>query len=238
MVSRGAKRRNKAEKKHDSDSEDEQPDQDVTESTGPEETTPAPAPASTTPPPVETVAATLAPPPPDEVGPVEIVVHFPKSITYCPTCSFPAEFCEFSGMFDKCKPWLMENAAAEEARNIAEAEERGRKRRIPGEAAAAAKTKGRDQLVTLTVKSRARHKFTTLVTGMELFGHNLQKVSTEFKKMFSCGAGVLTDQPGKPDQIEVQGDVVERLCDLLVSKWNIPSECVAIVEEKQKKEKQ
>ncbi|KAL4205528.1 hypothetical protein AMTRI_Chr01g115040 [Amborella trichopoda] len=29
---------------------------------------------------------------------------------YCPICSLPAEYCEFGPDFEKCKPWLVQNA--------------------------------------------------------------------------------------------------------------------------------
>nr|DAD44409.1 TPA_asm: hypothetical protein HUJ06_002639 [Nelumbo nucifera] len=31
-------------------------------------------------------------------------------VLYCPVCSLPAEYCEFGPDFEKCKPWLIENA--------------------------------------------------------------------------------------------------------------------------------
>ena len=30
-------------------------------------------------------------------------------IVYCPTCGLTPDFCEWSGKFDTCKPWLIEN---------------------------------------------------------------------------------------------------------------------------------
>ncbi|XP_011625667.1 translation machinery-associated protein 22 isoform X2 [Amborella trichopoda] len=31
-------------------------------------------------------------------------------VLYCPICSLPAEYCEFGPDFEKCKPWLVQNA--------------------------------------------------------------------------------------------------------------------------------
>ncbi|KEG07456.1 hypothetical protein DQ04_09741000, partial [Trypanosoma grayi] len=50
--------------------------------------------------------------------------HEPVEVLYCPICTFPAEMCEYSGMYEQCRPWLLEHA-----KELAEAEERGRKRR-------------------------------------------------------------------------------------------------------------
>ncbi|KAJ6805032.1 translation machinery-associated protein 22 [Iris pallida] len=34
----------------------------------------------------------------------------PVRVLYCPACSLPAEYCEFGPDFEKCKPWLIQNA--------------------------------------------------------------------------------------------------------------------------------
>ncbi|KAB5514097.1 hypothetical protein DKX38_028003 [Salix brachista] len=34
----------------------------------------------------------------------------PVKVLYCPSCSLPAEYCEFGPDFEKCKPWLIKNA--------------------------------------------------------------------------------------------------------------------------------
>ena len=34
----------------------------------------------------------------------------PVRVLYCQVCSMPAEYCEFGPDFEKCKPWLVENA--------------------------------------------------------------------------------------------------------------------------------
>ncbi|XP_015889130.1 translation machinery-associated protein 22 isoform X1 [Ziziphus jujuba] len=34
----------------------------------------------------------------------------PVRVLYCAICSLPAEYCEFGPDFEKCKPWLIQNA--------------------------------------------------------------------------------------------------------------------------------
>ncbi|KAK8706833.1 hypothetical protein V6N13_057909 [Hibiscus sabdariffa] len=34
----------------------------------------------------------------------------PVKVLYCTICSLPAEYCEFGPDFEKCKPWLINNA--------------------------------------------------------------------------------------------------------------------------------
>ncbi|KAB2618362.1 translation machinery-associated protein 22-like [Pyrus ussuriensis x Pyrus communis] len=36
----------------------------------------------------------------------------PVRVLYCAVCSLPAEYCEFGPDFEKCKPWLIQNAPA------------------------------------------------------------------------------------------------------------------------------
>ena len=33
----------------------------------------------------------------------------PRVVAYCPTCTFPPEFCEYGQTFEKCLPWILEN---------------------------------------------------------------------------------------------------------------------------------
>ena len=35
----------------------------------------------------------------------------PVQVLYCGVCGLPAEYCEFGPDFEKCKPWLIQNAA-------------------------------------------------------------------------------------------------------------------------------
>ncbi|KAK6147708.1 hypothetical protein DH2020_018620 [Rehmannia glutinosa] len=34
----------------------------------------------------------------------------PVQVLYCGVCGIPAEYCEFGPEFEKCKPWLIQNA--------------------------------------------------------------------------------------------------------------------------------
>lgn len=175
----------------------------------------------------------------DEDDDVVITKLEPISVSYCPICSFPAEMCEYSGMFDKCKPWLMEQLAAEEAAALADAEEKGRKRRPLTEhekldnLLAGKGKKKIQQVITLDCKTRSGKKRVTIITGLDLFGLNMSDVSRDFKKMFSCGAGIV-EEPGQLPAVEVQGDIVSQLCDLLPTKYKIPKEAIFYMDGKTK----
>jgi translation initiation factor 1 (eIF-1/SUI1) len=147
-----------------------------------------------------------------EVGPVAVTKHAPISVMYCPVCTFPAEMCEFSGMLEKCKPWLLENASLleAEAANLAAAEEKGRKQKAPGE-----KKTGGEQVILLATKKRgAKNKMVTHVHGLDAFGHSLKELANIFKKKFQCGVTV-TDVPGLPDAVEIQGEVQDEVAAFL-----------------------
>ncbi|AIN98907.1 hypothetical protein LPMP_250420 [Leishmania panamensis] len=158
-------------------------------------------------------------------------------VLYCPICTFPAEMCEFSGMVEKCRPWLLEHAA-----DLADAEERGRRRRILTEKdRLEALLEGRgikkalDRIVVLEVEKRTGRRMTTSVFGMDLFGFNLKDVSKDWRKRFSCGAGVRAAEEGKhQDCIDIQGNVVDQLAEMLITKYKIPKESVYMMEGKKR----
>ncbi|RHW68015.1 hypothetical protein DPX39_110008500 [Trypanosoma brucei equiperdum] len=160
----------------------------------------------------------------------------PVDVLYCPICTFPAEMCEFSGMYEQCRPWLLEHA-----KELAEAEERGRKRRVLTErerlerlVKGSGNKKGIERIVLIEVSQRKNKKMTTTVKGMDLFGLNLKDLSREWKKMFSCGAGVTTSEELKQSMIDIQGNVVEQLVEMLPGKYNIPKDAIYKMEDKKK----
>lgn len=163
--------------------------------------------------------------------------HKPVEVLYCPMCTFPAEMCEFGGMMEKCRPWLLEHAA-----ELADAEDRGRKRRILTEKGRLeALLEGRgikkalERIVVLEVEKRTGRRMITSVFGMDLFGFNLKDLSKDWRKRFSCGAGVRAAEEGKhQDCIEIQGNVVDQLAEMLITKYNIPKESVYMLEGKKK----
>ncbi|RNF12987.1 uncharacterized protein Tco025E_06375 [Trypanosoma conorhini] len=160
----------------------------------------------------------------------------PVEVLYCPICTFPAEMCEYSGMYEQCRPWLLEHA-----KELAEAEERGRKRRALTERERLERlVQGRgtkkaiERIVLLELAQRKGRKMTTSVKGLDLFGFNLKDVSREWKKLFSCGAGVTSSEESKQSSIDIQGNVVAQLIELLPERYNIPKAAIYQMEEKKK----
>ncbi|CCW70861.1 unnamed protein product [Phytomonas sp. Hart1] len=173
----------------------------------------------------------------EDEGAAEPAHKAPIEVLYCPFCTFPAEMCEFGGMMDKCRPWLLEHAP-----EFADADNLGRKRRILTEkehieAMIAGKgiKKALERHVVLELESRSGKRKITTVTGMNLFGFNLKDLSKEWRKTFSCGVGVRDATDGvHQDCIDIQGDVTDKLVDILLEKFKIPKEAVYRILKKKK----
>lgn len=166
-----------------------------------------------------------------ESGPVTVSKRDAVKVTYCPQCTLPVEFCQYSGMFETCKPWLIQNLPADEAAKYIDAEERGRKQKAGGAPSGGKKAKVKE--VTIQINKRAKHKFTTIVRGLDAFGHDLKAIAADWKKRFSCGTAV-ESSPGTPDGIEVQGDVADAVIDLLQAQYDVPADAIFTVEKDKK----
>eukprot|EP01061_Rhynchopus_euleeides_P007130 TRINITY_DN16106_c0_g1_i1.p1 TRINITY_DN16106_c0_g1~~TRINITY_DN16106_c0_g1_i1.p1 ORF type:complete len:208 (+),score=83.21 TRINITY_DN16106_c0_g1_i1:91-714(+) len=159
---------------------------------------------------------------------------YPLVIPYCPNCSFPAEFCEFSGKLEGCKPWLETQKIS-----LDSLENKGKKKKdkkdddgtkeLPG----GKKKKANAREVVVAVQRRGGRKHITTVKGMDMFDHKLDEIAKAFKKSFSCGAAVVSNA-GQPDAIEIQGDVQSALLERLPTKFKIPKGSIYKMEDKQK----
>eukprot|EP00659_Diplonema_papillatum_P008293 gene8293-12798_t len=93
----------------------------------------------------------------------------PAHVAYCPTCTFPAEYCEFSGRLQECKPWLETQAIS-----AADLKERGKakkKEKVDGEKELPGGKKKKKQAleVVVAVTNRGGRKRITSIKGMDLF---------------------------------------------------------------------
>ena len=153
----------------------------------------------------------------------------PVTVKYCPVCSFPAEYCQYSGMFEKCKPWLLSQTTAEEAAALLDAEEQGKKKKeSSGPGQPTNPRKARKKEVKMLVKKRQGKKMMTIIEGLDMFGLQLSKLAAEWKKKFSCGCTHVEEGAGKPDVIEVQGNFGEELKKLLVEKHGVEEGLISI----------
>lgn len=134
-------------------------------------------------------------------------------VTYCPTCTMPAEYCEFSGMLEKCKPWLEQQGT-----DVAAMEEKGRKQTV----AAAGPTVDESAPVEVSVQKRSKKKYVTLIKGLEAHGLKLKDVSTYLKKTFCCGSTI------SGEAVEVQGDIANEIMGILSDKYAVPAKCIVL----------
>ncbi|PRP86347.1 hypothetical protein PROFUN_05488 [Planoprotostelium fungivorum] len=159
----------------------------------------------------------------------------PVKVLICPVCSLPAEYCEFGPSFDKCKPWLIANAAHLYPHLVNPDGERtdGKEEAVPAKQTGK-KKKGSSEVPKILVKveSRNKKKSTTTIIGMEKFGIKLPEASKLMAKKFSCGCSVVKNNIC--EEIVIQGDFADDLLDMLKDKWQISADAIEVDKAKKK----
>ena len=85
--------------------------------------------------------------------------------------------------------------------------------------------------VTVEKLTRNKRKFTTVVTGVEAFGIDAKDASKVMKKKFSCGVAACKGDAGKPNTIEIQGDFLDDVLEMLAEHKDfksVPEEAIYI----------
>ncbi|KAI9122969.1 hypothetical protein K1719_005858 [Acacia pycnantha] len=183
----------------------------------------------------------------------------PVRVPYCPVCSLPAEYCEFGPDFEKCKPWLIQNApqlypnllkeaSNKEADKVAEqlhntgissgssdgaatsAPKQEEVKRLPG-----GKIKKKEkQEVIIEKVVRNKRKCITTVKGLDLFGVKLSEASKKLGKKFATGASVVKG-PTEKEQIDVQGDISYDIVEFITETWtDVPETAIFFIEDGKK----
>eukprot|EP00435_Cladocopium_sp_Y103_P007587 s3064_g2.t1 len=146
----------------------------------------------------------------DSYPPMESAVN----VVYCPLCTLPPDFCQYGPMWEKCKPWCLENAphyypelsgvSLEDAKKKAEeVSEKSKEKLLPGGKVKRAKSPH----VTIRKLNRGGRKCVTSVAGLDLFSIKLDDVAKLFKKKFACGCSVVKGENTLPDTVDIQGEV-------------------------------
>ncbi|CAI9100593.1 OLC1v1037722C1 [Oldenlandia corymbosa var. corymbosa] len=161
----------------------------------------------------------------------------PVQVLYCGVCSLPPEYCEFGPDFEKCKPWLIQNAPdvypdllkegdAKEADKVSDklqstsisggssTSNPGEVKRLPG---GKVKKKEKQEIIIEKV-TRNKRKCITTVKGLELFGVKLSDASKKLGKKFATGASVVKG-PTEKEQIDVQGDIFYDIVEFITDTW-------------------
>ncbi|XP_068648106.1 translation machinery-associated protein 22 [Aristolochia californica] len=186
----------------------------------------------------------------------------PVRVPYCPVCSLPAEYCEFGPDFEKCKPWLIQNAPDLYPDLIKEANEREVAKTAEqlqaagisgGDGAATAaggtstskpeevkrlpggKIKKKDkQEVVIEKVVRNKRKCVTIVKGLDFFGVKLSDASKKLGKKFATGASVVKG-PTDKEQIDVQGDISYDIVEFITCTWpDVPERAIYFIEDGRK----
>ncbi|XP_057506677.1 translation machinery-associated protein 22-like [Actinidia eriantha] len=183
----------------------------------------------------------------------------PVRVLYCGVCGLPAEYCEFGPDFEKCKPWLVQNAPdlypdllkdanANDADKVSDqlqstsiavgtASSGGSStskpeevKRLPG---GKIKKKERQEVIIEKVVRNKRKSITT-VKGLELFGVKLSDASKKLGKKFATGASVVKG-PTEKEQIDVQGDISYDIVEFITETWpDVPEAAIFFIEDGKK----
>ncbi|KAK8815229.1 hypothetical protein WA158_003446 [Blastocystis sp. Blastoise] len=165
------------------------------------------------------------------------------NIEYCDVCGLPPEYCEYGPCFDLCKPWLKEThldlypelSSIEFTQEQIEATQEAIAKRAKISQPLRKKSKkdtGVKELI-FTIKSRQKHKYITIVTGLDLWDVKIKEACKTFGKKFSCGVSTEKSADGK-DEVHVQGDIRDELADLINELYDIPLENMFFVEKNKK----
>ncbi|KAK9102569.1 hypothetical protein Sjap_019823 [Stephania japonica] len=188
----------------------------------------------------------------------------PVRVLYCQVCSLPPEYCEFGSDFEKCKPWLIQNAPHlypdllkeandKEADKVSDQLQSVDISSRGGDGAAAASSgasaskqeevkrlpggkikKKEKQEVVIEKIVRNKRKCVTTVKGLELFGVKLNDASKKLGKKFATGASVVKG-PTEKEQIDVQGDISYDIVDFVTDTWpDVPVEAIYFIEDGRK----
>ncbi|XP_024979879.1 translation machinery-associated protein 22-like isoform X1 [Cynara cardunculus var. scolymus] len=182
----------------------------------------------------------------------------PVQVLYCGVCGLPAEYCEFGPDFEKCKPWLIQNAAqiypdllqganAKEVDRVSNqlqsssiadgtsvygssAPKQEPVKKLPG---GKIKKKEKQEVIIEKVTRNKRKSITTL-KGLDLFGVKLSDASKKLGKKFATGASVVKG-PTEKDQIDVQGDIAYDIVEFITHTWpDVPETAIFFIEDGKK----
>uniref|UniRef100_K3WSK7 SUI1 domain-containing protein n=1 Tax=Globisporangium ultimum (strain ATCC 200006 / CBS 805.95 / DAOM BR144) TaxID=431595 RepID=K3WSK7_GLOUD len=176
-----------------------------------------------------------------------------KTVVYCPVDSLPPEYCEYGPLFNDCKPWLAEHCPnlwltkynrtvedfLEAERQIAagvegislEAEGPGKTVKKKGKKKQEEFKNKANAVVYISKSSRKGRKRLTFVTGLEDFeGVNIKDASKSLGKRFACSSSLSKTDAGK-QQIQLQGDCIVELMEVLPEMFGISEDKIVVVDE-------
>ncbi|SCU97384.1 LANO_0E15896g1_1 [Lachancea nothofagi CBS 11611] len=154
-----------------------------------------------------------------------------RDVVYCGVCSYPPEYCEFTGKLKRCKVWLAENHRDifEQVYGDVETDEAAEKlaaSSIGGEREEKlekdllrlqSKQENREQRelakklsskVIIRREARTKRKCMVAISGLEVFEIDMKKLAKTFASKFATGCSV-SKNVEKKEEIVIQGDVAD-----------------------------
>lgn len=179
-----------------------------------------------------------------------------RTVVYCPVDTFPPEYCEYGPLFNECKPWLAENCPnlmlSKYNRTVSELLEvekqiaagvKGISLEVGGKTVKKKKKKQEEHkkkencVVYISKSSRKGRKRLTFVTGLEDFeGVNIKDACKSLGKRFACSSSLSKTDAGQ-QQIQLQGDCIAELMDVLPEMFGVEEAQIVVVDEPQKGKK-
>eukprot|EP01027_Heterolobosea_sp_BB2_P002970 GEZU01004476.1.p3 GENE.GEZU01004476.1~~GEZU01004476.1.p3 ORF type:complete len:103 (+),score=42.70 GEZU01004476.1:362-670(+) len=95
--------------------------------------------------------------------------------------------------------------------------------KVKAEKAGAAKKK-----IVITLSNRSKRKFVTTVANLDSHDVNLKDAVTLFKKKLACGCSITETATGE-NEIDIQGDKIDEVLDIIESNYKIPKDSVTVV---------
>lgn len=184
-----------------------------------------------------------------------------REVVYCGICSYPPEYCEFTGKLKRCKVWLQQNhpdlftklygetdsvdAVGTKLAESSIGEEREEKlekdllklqvkqeNREQRELAMKLSSK-----VVIKREARTKKKFILAISGLEVFEIDMKKLAKTFASKFATGCSV-SKNVEKKEEIVIQGDVlegVEKYIHALLEEKGLKDVKVETIDTKKKK---
>ncbi|CEP62667.1 Tma22p LALA0_S06e00914g [Lachancea lanzarotensis] len=156
-----------------------------------------------------------------------------KSVVYCDVCTYPLDYCEFSGKLKRCKVWVQEkhpslyskyydDAAVEETTSKLAASSIGDEREEKLEKdlkRLQSKQENREQRelakklsskVIIRREARTKRKSMVAISGLEVFEIDMKKLAKTFASKFATGCSV-SKNAEKKEEIVIQGDLADEV---------------------------
>jgi density-regulated protein DRP1 len=150
----------------------------------------------------------------------------PVIVTYCDTCRFPVEYCEYSHPVLYKKEIKAEERKEQEVKNTDETKKTGGDSQVTTETTTAKpeekkpekEKKKKEAFIEIEVSKRGGKKHCTYVSNLEKHGLNMKDIAKLFSKKFACSSSVGKEDNGE-EFVQLTGEFGYEIVDFLVEKF-------------------